>query len=298
MIRVTVFTGAYERAYCLDKLYQSLRRQTSKDFLWLIIDDGSTDNTREIVEEWQRANENGFEIRYVYKENGGLQSVYNKAIELLDTELAVAIDSDDYMPDDAIERILAHWDKYGNENYAGIAGLDCYPDGTVIGNKIKADFEVDITSREYMLKSKGDKKLVVRSDLYKSVAPMKEFPGEKISPHYLHLLIGKKYKFLVMNENLCFVEYQADGMTSNMWKQYRSSPNAFMIYRQLELTLGLGLRRNFVLAIHYTSSCMLAHKLCKGIKTSPKKFLSVLAVPFGFVLSLVIRFKTRKRKKR
>lgn len=298
MIRVTVFTGAYERAYCLDKLYQSLRRQTSKDFLWLIIDDGSTDNTREIVEEWQRADDNGFKIRYVYKENGGLQSVYNKAIELLDTELAVAIDSDDYMPDDAIERILAHWDKYGNEDYAGIAGLDCYADGTIVGDKIKAEFEVDITSKDYMLKSKGDKKLVVRSDLYKSVAPMKEFPGEKISPHYLHLLIGKKYKFLVMNENLCFVEYQADGMTSNMWRQYRTSPNAFAEYRRLELTLGLGFKRNCMLAVHYTSSCILAHKLGKGLKTSPKKVLSVLAVPFGLVLSLVIRFKTRKRKKR
>lgn len=296
MVRVTVFTATYNRAYCLDKLYESLRRQTVKDFLWLIIDDGSTDETQETVKLWQNATDNGFEIRYVYKENGGLQSVYNRAIELLDTELAVAIDSDDYMPDNAIEKILAHWDEYGNEKYAGIAGLDYYTDGTIIGDKIKADFEVDITSKDYMLKSKGDKKLVVRSDLYKSVAPMKEFPGEKISPHYLHLLIGKKYKFLVMNENLCFVEYQADGMTSNMWRQYRMSPNAFMAYRQLEMTLGLGLKRNFVLAVHYTSSCILAHKLCRGIMTSPKKLLSILAVPFGFVLSLIVRIKARKRK--
>lgn len=298
MVRVTVFTGAYNRAYCLNKLYESLKRQTSKDFLWLIIDDGSTDETKTLVSEWQSVSDNGFEIRYVYKENGGLQSVYNKAIELLDTELAVAIDSDDYMPDNAIEKILAHWDEYGSEEYAGIAGLDYYTDGTLIGDKIKAEFDVDITSKAYILKSKGDKKLVVRCDLYKSVAPMKEFPGEKISPHYLHLLIGKKYKFLVMNENLCFVEYQTDGMTSNMWKQYRTSPNAFAEYRRLEMTLGLGLKRNFVLAVHYTSSCILAHKLRNGLKTSPKKALCIFAVPFGFALSLLIRFKTRKRKMR
>ena len=296
MVRVTVFTGAYNRAYCIDKLYESLRRQTLKDFLWLIIDDGSTDDTQEKVKSWQNASDNGFEIIYLYKENGGLQSVYNIAIGLLETELAVAIDSDDYMPDNAIERILEHWDKYGNGNYAGIAGLDYYTDGTLVGDKIKAEFEVDITSRDYILKSKGDKKLVVRSDLYKSVAPMKEFPGEKISPHYLHLLIGKKYKFLVMNENLCFVDYRPDGMTSNIWKQYRSSPNAFMAYRQLEMTLGLGLKRNFELAIHYTSSCILAHKFCRGIMKSPKKLLSILAIPFGLVMSLIVRIKARKRK--
>lgn len=297
MRKITVFTAAYNRAYCLNALYTSLQRQSSKDFLWLVVDDGSTDNTRQLIESYQKE-KNDFEIRYIYKTNGGLQSAYNVAIAELDTELAVAIDSDDYMPNNAIEIILAHWEKFGGEGYAGIAGLDYYHNGGLIGTKIPAEFEIDITSRAYRLQMSGDKKLVIRSDLYKSVAPMKEFSGEKISPHYMHLQIGKKYKFLVLNENLCFVDYQNDGMTSNMWKQYRTSPNAFAMYRQLEMTLGLGARRNFTLAIHYVSSRILAKKMRGCVKESPKKFLTVLAIPFGFVLSLLIRWKTRKLKKR
>ena len=106
MAILTVFTPTYNRAYTLHKCYESLRRQTNKGFVWLIIDDGSTDNTKELVDSWLK-NDNGFEIRYAYKENGGMHTGHNKAYELIDTELNVCIDSDDYMPDDAVEGILS-----------------------------------------------------------------------------------------------------------------------------------------------------------------------------------------------
>lgn len=101
---ITVFTPTYNRAYCLHQCYESLRRQSCKNFLWLIIDDGSTDGTDELVRKWMEQSA-GFEIRYVYKENGGLHTGYNAAIERLDSELAVCVDSDDYLTDDAIEQI-------------------------------------------------------------------------------------------------------------------------------------------------------------------------------------------------
>lgn len=110
MVKLTIFTPTYNRKNTLILGYEALCRQTKKEFIWLIIDDGSTDGTSELVHGWMLA-DNGFEIQYVYKENGGLHTGYNKAIELIETELCVCIDSDDYMPDDAVELILDYWTK-------------------------------------------------------------------------------------------------------------------------------------------------------------------------------------------
>lgn len=101
MATLTVFTPLYNRINTLKRTYESLKRQTSKDFVWLIIDDGSTDNPYEIIKEWIKIN-NGFEIRYVYKKNGGMHTAHNTAYENIDTELNVCVDSDDYMPDNAV----------------------------------------------------------------------------------------------------------------------------------------------------------------------------------------------------
>ena len=120
---ITVFIPAYNRADILNRGYQALRRQTLKDFIWLIIDDGSTDNTKEVIAKWMQEN-NGFEIRYIYKKNGGLHTGYNAAIANADTELMMCVDSDDYLPNDAIERIINFWRENGSDKYAGIVGLD------------------------------------------------------------------------------------------------------------------------------------------------------------------------------
>ena len=128
---LTVFTPTFNRAHTLCRTYQSLCRQTCMDFNWLIIDDGSTDDTRELVSDW--INVEKIKIKYVYKENGGLHTGYNKAIDVIDTELCVCIDSDDWMPDDAVEKILSFWDKNKRDDVAGIMGLDFYADGKPIG---------------------------------------------------------------------------------------------------------------------------------------------------------------------
>ena len=124
MATLTVFTPTYNRAYVLKQCYDSLCRQTCKDFVWLIVDDGSSDNTKEIVEKWM-ANDNGFEIRYVYKQNGGMHTGHNKAYELIDTELNVCIDSDDFMPDDAVELIVNFWEENRDSSYSGILAEKC-----------------------------------------------------------------------------------------------------------------------------------------------------------------------------
>ena len=109
-IKLTIFTPAYNRAHTLPRTYESLCLQKCKDFIWLVVDDGSRDNTAEQVRKWQ-CNDNGFEIRYVYKENGGMHTAHNTAYELIDTELNTCIDSDDKLALDAVEKILQKWEQ-------------------------------------------------------------------------------------------------------------------------------------------------------------------------------------------
>lgn len=291
---ITVFTPTYNRAYCLHNGYEALCRQTIKDFLWIVVDDGSTDNTKELVKSWQ-SKDNGFEIRYIYKENGGLASGYNTAIANLDTELAVCVDSDDYLPDDAIERIVNFWDRNRDEKYAGIVGWDCAPDGTIIGDPFpdrKSINLIDLLVGRYHIKN-GDRKHIVRTDLYKKYGPMPEFPDERdFNPQFLHLSISKDYDFLVMNENLCFVDYQDNGMTTTVFKQYLRSPKSFRIMRLLDLSFDAPIRYTMKKTIHYVSSCILAKEPC--VSASPRKMLTVLMYPFGVALTIYLKHTQRE----
>ncbi|MBQ9729959.1 MAG: glycosyltransferase family 2 protein [Clostridia bacterium] len=297
MKTLTVFTPTYNRAHCLSRGYEALKRQTSKDFVWLVIDDGSTDNTKELVSAWQKQ-ENGFEIRYVYKENGGLYTGYNKAIEHADTPLCVCVDSDDYLVDDAVEKVVRFWQENGSEEYAGIVALDAYENGEIIGDKMpeqKTINFIDLAIGKYKGKN-GDKKNFVRTDLYKSVAPMKEFPEERdFNPHYLHLKISKTHDFLVLNEPLCIVEYQPDGMTNSIFKNYLRSPKGFRESRLLDMSFkNAPFLYTAKKTIHYISSCILSKQPC--ISASPRKALTVLLYPFGWLFSLYVRYRGKRTK--
>ena len=99
---LTIFTPAYNRAHTLHRTYESLCRQSCKDFIWLVVDDGSTDNTAELVREWQ-SRDNGFEIQYIHKENGGMHTAHNVAYANIHTKLNTCIDSDDMLADGAVD---------------------------------------------------------------------------------------------------------------------------------------------------------------------------------------------------
>lgn len=293
---LTVFTATYNRAYCLVKSYDALKRQTSKNFKWLIIDDGSTDNTKELVESWIGI-KNDFEIEYLYKGNGGLHTGYNVAIEHMNTELCVCIDSDDYMPDTGVALITDFWNKNRNCNYAGIIGLDYLLDGTSIGGNlpnVKSIFLLELVEK---YKYKGDAKVVYRTELLKKVAPQPTFSNEKnFNPIYLMYLVDKEYPLLVLNENLCFVDYQINGMSDLIFKQYANSPNSFAALRKLYMTMPkASLTYVFKQNIHYVASSIFARNI-RFVGQSPKKALTVLAIPFGIVLYFYILHINSKRK--
>ena len=288
--KITVFTPTYNRAYILPKCYKSLSRQTCKDFEWLIIDDGSTDHTKELVADWQKQ-ENGFPIRYICKENGGLHTGYNTAIANMETELSVCIDSDDSMPEKGIEEILNEWQKVKDSGAAGMIGLDVDQNGNLIGKRLPEGELINAASL-LCVPGMGDKKYVVRNDLLRTVAPMPVFAGEKnFNPHYLIIKLSKQYCFHPVNQCFCLVEYQPDGMTANIWKQYVNSPRSFAELRRAimevpELTWQYRLKN----MVHYCSSSQLAGNR-NYIKESPRKLLTVLCTPAGWALTWYIRRK-------
>lgn len=294
MATLTVFTPTYNRAYVLKQSYDSLCRQTCKDFVWLIVDDGSSDNTKEIVEKWM-ANDNGFEIRYVYKQNGGMHTGHNKAYELIDTELNVCIDSDDFMPDDAVELIVNFWKENKDSSYSGILALDVYKNGQVIGKELPNKKSTTL-SGYYQNGGQGDKKLIYRTEIINKYPPYPEFEEEKFVPlDYKYLLADQDYELLIMNKPVCVVEYMEDGSSKNMLRQYYKNPRGFAFMRKVHMKYDKEFLKKFKTCVHYVSSSFISKN--KGfIKESPKKGMTVLAIPFGFVLYLLILYNNREGK--
>lgn len=289
---LTVFTPTYNRAYTLHKCYESLLRQTCKDFTWMIIDDGSYDNTAELVDKWKQ-NDNGFEIKYIYKKNGGMHTAHNVAYENIDTELNVCIDSDDYMPDDAVEKIIRYWNKFGNDNYSGIVALDIYENNEVIGNKLPNQKSIKLCDY-YSNGGKGDKKLIYRTEVINKYPAYPVFEGEKyVSLGYKYLLIDQDYDLLIMNEPVCVVEYMEDGSSRNMYRQYLRNPKGFAFLRKVHMKYDKTLKRKFLTCVHYVSSSFIS-KNKKFVKESPSKFMTVIAIPFGFALYRLTIFKCRE----
>ncbi|WP_458352152.1 glycosyltransferase family 2 protein [Peribacillus frigoritolerans] len=294
MKTLTVFTPTYNRAYCLEKCYRSLVRQNNKDFIWLIIDDGSKDNTKEMANQWIQ--ENKIDIKYHWQENQGMHGAHNTAYKIIETELNVCIDSDDYMAEGAVESILSFWRKHGNENVSGIAALDATIDNQIIGTslpeKLKSSTLFDLYNKYGVT---GDKKLVYRTELTK-LYPYPIFQNEKyVGLAYKYYMLDKQYELLLMNEILCHVEYLPDGSSRNMYNQYLKNPKGFSFYRKELMKLPFGGKLfKYKQAIHYVSSNLLMKNPKLFIET-PKKALTVLAFPVGILLYAFIISKTRTR---
>ena len=331
MKTLTVFTPTYNRKHTLTRTFESLCCQTSMDFNWLIIDDGSTDGTKEWVEslgekitsegvcfDWMgrplldsdrnhffvlannTLGDHCFRIEYVYKPNGGLYSGYNAAYSIIQTELCVCIDSDDYMPEDAVDKILRLWREKGSDYYCGIEGLDFdirtkQPIGGYFPKNLESVYLNDLRLNKIHT---GDTKQVMKTMLMKQVAPMEGFFGEKnFNPIYMLIQVCDKYPLLVLNDNICIVEYQvgSDSMSQGIFKQYLNSPNSFAKLRLLEMTLQRNtLKDKFRSAIHYVSSCLIARDK-QWFRRSTNKVLTFFACPFGFMLYFYIKYKANQK---
>ena len=293
MAILTVFTPAYNRTHTLPRTYESLCSQSCKDFVWLIVDDGSADNTAELVRSWQEK-DNGFEIRYIYKENGGMHTAHNTAYENIDTELNTCIDSDDCMASGAVEKILRKWESVRDKGYAGLIALDSDMDGNIIGQGFPEGLTETTLTGYYAAGGSGDKKLIYRTDIINQYPPYPVFEGERyVALAYKYRLIDQKYKLAVLDEVVCNVDYQPDGHSTAMFREYVRSPRGFAFWRKVCMQYPESPKRLVVDAIHYVAESLIAGEK-HFLRESPRKLLTFAAIPFGWALSKYINSKQPK----
>ncbi len=229
MKAISIFTPTYNRSYILETLYNSISQQTSRDFEWLIVDDGSTDNTEELVKAF--IYEQKITIRYIKQLNGGKHRAINRGVQEAQGELFFIVDSDDYLTVDALERILFHYDKIKNDfSFVGVSGLRTYPNGKKVGGEY--DFGIlDCNSLDFRFKYKikGDMAEVFRTEI------LREFPFPDINGEFFCAestvwnRIAQKYKLRYFYEKIYFCDYLPDGLTSKITKLRMDSCEASLI---------------------------------------------------------------------
>jgi glycosyltransferase involved in cell wall biosynthesis len=291
MKTLTVFTPTYNRAYCLHQVYESLCRQTSKDFLWLVIDDGSTDNTKQLILFWK--NENKIHIDYVYQNNLGMHGGYNTAYDAATTELIVCIDSDDYLTDDCVEKINIFWKINGSDMYAGMVGLDATKDGKVLGKQMPKNLKSSkLEDLYYKYNIIGDKKLVYRTEIIRKYPKFPIFASESFVPlGVLYLQIDQDYELLCLDQVLCIVEYLDDGSSRNIFKQYIRHPRGFRYSREVEIRYSKYFKVRFKGLIHFISSSIFLKEY--NFFKNKNYLLTVIAIPLGFLLNFYIKYRNK-----
>ena len=259
-MRFTVFTPAYNRGYIIEQLYESLCRQTFRDFEWIVVDDGSTDNTEEVMQRLM-ARDNFFPIIYKKQPNGGKHRAWNRGVELASGELFFGCDSDDYLTDDALEiadRIERSIPEGEKGSFAGICGLKAYQDASVVGKTFDNAQYLDMTHLERIRNNVvGDKSEVIYTAVWKKYK-YHEFDGEKFITEAtsLNRMAADGLKMRYFNSVVKIVEYRADGLSASSLTQFMNSPRGYGLYihQQIEHGLLRG-RRKWRAVANYCNQC-------------------------------------------
>lgn len=229
---ITILTPTYNRASLLPRLFDSLLRQTNKDFEWIVVDDGSTDDTREVVANLKEKCGGAFPMGYVYKANGGKHMAINIGAERARGELLFIADSDDLLTDDALETVANSWhDISDDKSFAGIAGLDITMDTReVIGSGLPQEHidcnAIDIRYRHHVT---GDMKEVFRTEVLREF-PFPEFAGERFCPEQLvWFRMARRYRLRYINKPIYIADYQPDGITAGITRARMRNPSASML---------------------------------------------------------------------
>lgn len=234
--RITVFTPTYNRAYIIDRLYESLCEQTYRNFEWLVIDDGSVDQTEEIFDTWMKKAD--FSIRYYKTKNGGKHRAINQGLDLAEGEIFFTVDSDDQLTKEALDKVN-NW-FYEIESKSDICGIvanrGITPTKTVNAfferrylDKSLADMDTYCEAGKKVLG--GERAIAIYTDLHKNYR-FPEFPGEKFMPEeVVYNRISKDgYLMRFFNDIIVLSEYQPDGLTNAGSSIYLNNPKGYGLW--------------------------------------------------------------------
>lgn len=281
--RLCIFTPTYNRAYTLERLFESLSCQTSKDFLWFVVDDGSTDETQQMLERF-RSSET-ISIVSVKTENGGKQRAHNLAVEMCESELFLCVDSDDYLVPTAVEELLATWDDVGVDGeYAGILFLKGFSNEKLLSTPLPVGITSCTTIDLYEKhRFSGDTGLLYRTDLLKRY-PFAVAPGEKfIGEGYVYRQIDQEHPLFLLDRILYVAEYLPDGYSKNIRKVTKENPVGYLTLKKQSVLYDNTLFSKYRDTALYLVGCMLA-KRKRSIVEAPSTFLALLAYPAALVL--------------
>ena len=252
---ITVFTPTYNRAHLLPRVYESLCKQTFRDFEWLIVDDGSVDDTTSVVD--QLIIDNGqliigcsdegnsaeqdenqlsiincqLSIRYLYQENGGKHRAINRGVKEARGELFLILDSDDTLPANSLELIAKYYQQVRDDKrFGGVCGYMAHHDGTIIGHGCDVSvLDTNSIDLRYKYHVVGDMLEVFRTDVLREI-PFPDIDGEKFVPEALVWnRIACKYQLRVFHEVVYYRDYLDGGLTDKIVKIRMTSPIASMM---------------------------------------------------------------------
>ena len=225
---ITVFTPTYNRASLLNSVYESLINQSNLNFEWIIVDDGSSDTTEEVVNSFIQ--ENLIKIIFYKQQNKGKHFAINKGVQLAKGELFLILDSDDELPKNALDNILFYYNKIINsESIAGIAGRRNFSDGSIVGSENFDELISNSLDIRYKYHVTGDLVEIFRTNILKEFA-FPEIENEKFCPEaLLWNRISQKYNLLFFNKGIYTTQYLEDGLTAKIVKIRMTSPIASML---------------------------------------------------------------------
>lgn len=284
---VTVFTPAYNCKKTIGRLYDSLVLQACGELEWVIVNDGSSDGSDELLERY--AKDAPFPVTYVKTENGGKYNAYNKGLSLATGEYFICVDADDYLPPYAIQKILSISEDICDLNdCCGIVALK-----EILGedkNKIP-QFPIDgevltLDKIEYEYKTAGEKTYVFKTELVRDITFPDILPEKFFPELYLYDEIGARYKFITSNTVLTICEYQPDGYTGNYRKLMLTNPTGFAYLYGMRAVRADGFSKKLSMAARYNAFKMMSKNKAPHIRLG---IIKILAFPMG--LALIVRYK-------
>ena len=291
MEKLTIFTPTYNRAETLKRTYLSLVSQTSKDFVWLIVDDGSVDNTRAVVDDWIK--ENKIKIRYIYQENAGKMQAHNVGVRECETDLFLCLDSDDYLLDNCVEELLKEISsECDNKQCAGLLFLKGKNDKeSLSGTEFKLAYST--LTNVYRQGFQGDLGILFFTRIIKQYSFPKFLNEKFITEDYIYCQIDVKYQYKIYNKILMVCEYLNDGYSAQQINLFFKNPEGYVEYYNLKVKVTKGLFYKFKYSVALVMSCFSAKK--KGLRIAHNKFLYFFAYGFGFVYYCIRKRKYKKQ---